>query len=38
MSLADAMDRPAKIDLPPVRDEALAILRRLGVDLEAAAG
>ena len=32
MSLA-TMDRAAKTTLPPVRDEALAILGRLGVDL-----
>ena len=38
MSLAGTMDRSAQAALPPVRDEALAILRRLGVDLGAVAG
>ncbi len=37
MSLADTLDRNATV-LPSARDEALAILARLGVELEAAPG
>ncbi|HEX4097746.1 MAG TPA: aldehyde dehydrogenase family protein, partial [Caulobacteraceae bacterium] len=32
------LDRTASITLPPVREEALGILQRLGVDLDAASG
>jgi aldehyde dehydrogenase (NAD+) len=39
MSLAETMDRSTQAAaLTPVREEALAILQRLGVDLQAAAG
>ncbi len=38
MSLAESVERSTTAALPPVREEALEILERLGIDLDAAAG